>query len=136
MAQYRKGSEIVDAIQFDPHQHPWPPNVVSWSTEQVRPRDMSWGYIQTKSGREHIMAGDWIVTNAASELALVKDALFGTIYQPIDESSGNVAPSGTTLFLDELRGMIAEEIAKAEPRIVQQVIEEIAHQTKRKAAKG
>lgn len=91
MAKYRNKStsEIVDAIQFDPKQQ-WPAKVISWNEVGYRPRDGSWGYIQTKNGKEHVMAGDWIVTDIFKDRSLFKDTDFKATYEP----AGDIVTSG------------------------------------------
>lgn len=37
-----------------------PPMMVLWPAHGVQPRDMSWGYVETPSGRVHIQDGDVI----------------------------------------------------------------------------
>jgi hypothetical protein len=86
MAKYRKKPVIIEAIQFDPHQHPWPEGIKSWDGEPVRPRDMSWGYIQTLEGRMHIIAGDWIITGVAGEKYPCKDSIFKATYELVEDN--------------------------------------------------
>lgn len=84
MGKYRMKPVIVEAVPFDPHRHPWPDGVKSWKEAGYQPRDMSWGYIETPSGKKHVMAGDWILTNDAGEKDLCKPGVFVATYEPIE----------------------------------------------------
>jgi hypothetical protein len=86
MAKYRKKPVIIEAIQFDPHQHPWPECIKPWDSEPVQPRDMSWGYIETLEGRHHVIAGDWIITGVAGEKYPCKDHIFKATYEPVEDN--------------------------------------------------
>lgn len=74
--EYRDDGNPVEEkwVQFDPHKQPWPDGIVSWDSVGYKPRDMSWGYIDTLSGRVHVMAGDWIVTDAGGHKRVEKRA--------------------------------------------------------------
>jgi hypothetical protein len=85
MALYRKRPVVIEAEQFHPQSHPWPAGVVAWRDDEPRPRDMSWGYIQTLEGRMHVIAGDWIITGIAGEKYPRKDAIFQATYEAVDE---------------------------------------------------
>jgi hypothetical protein len=85
MSKYQLKSEpsvIVEAVQFNPHQHPWPKGVISWDGKP-RPRDMSWGYIDTPSKREHVWVGDYIVLDRQGKPYPVRSQLFEEAYRPI-----------------------------------------------------
>lgn len=81
--KYRTNSLVIEAVQFDPYQHPWPEGVVDWTTAGVQPRDMSFGYIETLEGRMHVMAGDWIITGEQDLRSLCKDDIFKATYEPV-----------------------------------------------------
>src|SRR5579859_2209808 len=53
-------SVIVDAVQFDPQKQPWPDGLIP-HPKDAKPKDMTWGYIDTVSGQVHVMASDYIV---------------------------------------------------------------------------
>ena len=82
MAKYRKKPVVIEAVQFDPHQHPWPEGVIPWGN--VQPRNMSWGYITTLEGDHHVQAGDWIIRGVAGELYPCKDEIFRKTYEPVE----------------------------------------------------
>ena len=87
MSKYKKrdNSEfVVEAVQFDPHKQPWPDGVMTWAAEKARPRDMSWGYIETITGREHVQTEDYIVTIPSKEKCLVRSKDFEKIYEPLE----------------------------------------------------
>ena len=60
---------VVEAVQFDPHAA-WHDCVHSWEKEEARPRDTSWGYIQTDEVKTHVLAGDWIVKDGVGNLSV------------------------------------------------------------------
>ncbi len=82
MAKYRKLPVVIDAVQFDPHSQPWPDGVIPWVAN--KPRDMSWGYIQTLEGKMHVIAGDWIITGVKGEKYPCKDDIFKATYEPVE----------------------------------------------------
>lgn len=62
--EYRdEAKQVKTREQFDPHKHPWPDGVIAWHDVGYQPRDMSWGFVQTSTGRVHVHTGDWIITN-------------------------------------------------------------------------
>ena len=75
-------SVIVQAVQFDPHEYPWPEGILPWSTAKYRPRDASWGYIDTSSKREHVWNGDYIVLDRLGKPYPVRPQLFEDAYHP------------------------------------------------------
>jgi hypothetical protein len=87
MSKYRKKPIVIEAVQFDPHKHPWPEGVISWDDMPYRPRDMSWGFIETLEGKMHVIAGDWIIRGVANELYPCKDAIFIASYELVEEQS-------------------------------------------------
>ena len=82
--KYRKKPIVIEAVQFDPHQHPWPDGVIAWPKDGPLPRDMSWGYIDTLEGKMHVIAGDWIITGVKGEIYPCKDDIFRASYDPVD----------------------------------------------------
>lgn len=90
MEKYRKKPIVIEAVQFDPQQHPWPEGVKPWPDEHgTQPRDMSWGYIQTLEGQMHVQSGDWIIKGVVGELYPCKDSIFRKTYEPVP----NVEPA-------------------------------------------
>ena len=85
MGQYRKKPAVIEATQFNPNEDPWPDGVISWKEAGIRPRDMSWGYIQTLEGKMHVQADDWIITEAHGEKYLCKPDIFLATYETVDE---------------------------------------------------
>lgn len=83
MAKYRKKPIVIEAEQFDPHSHPWPDCITPWG--DVRPRDMSWGYIETLEGNMHVIAGDWIITGVEGEKYPCKAKIFEATYEAVNE---------------------------------------------------
>lgn len=84
--KHKETKSLVEATQFDPQQ-PWPGGVVSWRTVNCRPRDMSWGFVQTCEGRVHVCAFDWIVRDANDVLSVHKPEVFEQIYEPLEETA-------------------------------------------------
>ncbi len=85
MAKYRKLPVVIEAVQFDPHSQPWPDGVIPWGAS--KPRDMSWGYIQTLEGNMHVIAGDWIIRGIAGEIYPCKDDIFRATYEPVENDT-------------------------------------------------
>jgi hypothetical protein len=79
--KYRKKPVVVEAEQFDPLARPWPDCVHPWADEEARPRDMSWGYIETLEGKMHVMAGDFIITGVKGEQYPCKPDIFALTYE-------------------------------------------------------
>lgn len=75
-------SVIVKAVQFNPHERPWPDGVISWEGKP-RPRDMSWGYIELPQKREHVFTGDYIVLDRLGKPYPVRSNLFEDAYRPV-----------------------------------------------------
>jgi hypothetical protein len=84
MQKYRQKSTIIEAVQFNPEQQPWPEGVVAWKGGPSH-GDESYGYITTPTGREHVHAGDWIVRGESGTLHICKDVLFQGTYEPVEE---------------------------------------------------
>jgi hypothetical protein len=85
MTAYQLKSEpsvIVKAVQFNPHEHPWPDGVISWDGKP-RPRDMSWGYVELPQKREHVFTGDYIVLDRLGNPYPVRSTLFEEAYRPV-----------------------------------------------------
>jgi hypothetical protein len=85
MSKFRKRPIVIEAVQFDPHTHPWPDGMIDWRGTDMQPRDMSWGYIQTLEGKMHVISGDWIITGIAGEKYPCKDEIFRASYEPVAE---------------------------------------------------
>lgn len=85
MSKFRQKTEIIEAVQFNPLEQPWPTGIKPWSSAGYQPRDCSWGYIQTPEGTKHVQNGDWLVTNEAGEKHLYQDWLFKEMYEPVEE---------------------------------------------------
>jgi hypothetical protein len=86
MAKYRKKPVIIEAIQFDPHQHPWPECIKPWDKEW-KPKDMSWGYIETLEGNMHVQAGDWIIKGVKNEFYPCKPDIFKATYELVEDNA-------------------------------------------------
>ncbi len=83
MPKFRKRPIVIEAVRFDPQSQPWPEGVKPWTG--TRPRDMSYGYIQTLEGQMHVMAGDWITTGVAGEKYPCKDEIFRATYERVED---------------------------------------------------
>ena len=81
MAKYRKRPVVVEAVQFNSQSLSWPDDVVPWSTGDMQPRDMSWGFINTLEGRMHVQHGDWIITGIKGERYPCKPDIFEATYE-------------------------------------------------------
>ena len=82
--RYRKKPVEVYAVQFDPHGI-WPACVRPWEGEPSRPKDASWGYIETLEGKMHVQAGDWIIKGVAGEFYPCKPDIFEKTYEKVDD---------------------------------------------------
>ncbi len=83
MKKYRvKEPAIIEAVQFDPH-ITWPDCVHSWEKENRRPRDMSWGYIETVEGAAHVQDGDWIVKDGVGNFSVWASDTFKETYEEV-----------------------------------------------------
>lgn len=83
-AKYRKKPSVIEAVQFDPHHHPWPSCVKPWPKNGLTPRDMSWGYIETLEGDMHVIAGDYVITGIKGEKYPCKEDIFEATYERVD----------------------------------------------------
>lgn len=82
---------VVDAIQFDSKDNPWPSKMKRWPDETgTRPRDASWGYVLTKNGRAHVHERSWIVTEKSGGTFVLNEKSFGEAYEPLLVSSLDV----------------------------------------------
>ncbi len=82
--RYVKRPVVVEAVQFLPRKDgkfSMPEGVVLWGKNDPRPKDMSWGYIETLEGRMHVCGGDWIVTGVKGERYPVKPDIFEQTYR-------------------------------------------------------
>jgi hypothetical protein len=80
--KFRKKPVVIEAVQFDPKLE-CPICVIPWG--DVRPRDMSFGYIDTLEGKMHVSAGDWIITGIKGEHYPCKADIFEQTYEAINE---------------------------------------------------
>lgn len=108
--RYRKGDTTVDAVLFVPAMRPWPEGVVSWDQMPYRPRDMSWGYIDTVEGRAHIQNGDWVVTDEAGK-HLVSDAVFKVEYVRVSEPTEKASEGQPMSAIEYALGKMVEYTA-------------------------
>jgi len=83
LARFRKKPVAIEAVQFNPHHHPWPDGVIPWPKDGPQPKNMSWGYIETLEGNHHVIAGDWIITGVKGEKYPCKDEIFKATYEPV-----------------------------------------------------
>ncbi len=80
--KFRKKPVVIEAVQFDPQNKPWPECVKPWpSPKGYQPRDCSWGYIETLEGMMHVQAGDWIITGVNGEHYPCKPDIFEKTYE-------------------------------------------------------
>lgn len=91
MAKYRKKPVLIEAVQFDPSKE-WPECVEPWHPDKPRPRDMSWGYIETLEGKMSVRAGDWIITGVKGEKYPCRADIFEATYEPADDSLVDFEP--------------------------------------------
>jgi hypothetical protein len=82
MATYRKKPDLVEAVQFDWRAAQWPVGVIPWP-DGVRPRDMSWGFIDTLEGRFHVQHGDWIITGIMGIARPCSPDIFEATYEAV-----------------------------------------------------
>ena len=84
MNHYCKKEAIIEAVQFDPEKQPWPPELIPWPDENgKRPRDMSFGYIDTPEGRKNVRISDWIITDGDGNKYVRDDVTFRRTYEAI-----------------------------------------------------
>lgn len=81
--RYKKKPVVIEAVQFDPSSGVWPACVIPWS--DARPKDMSWGYIETLEGKMSVLAGDWIITGIKGEKYPCKPDIFEATYELVGE---------------------------------------------------
>lgn len=88
MAKYRTKPVIIEAEQFiadKPVPKHIPKGMKLWPDENgAVPRDMSWGYCDTRQGRVHVHANDWIITLADGESYPCKPDVFEGKYELVD----------------------------------------------------
>jgi hypothetical protein len=80
MDKYRDTSNnsIVEAVQFDWRNEPWPEGMKHWIG--TRPRDGSFGYIGDGDNRLHISHGDWIIKDAKGKFSKCSTERFEAKY--------------------------------------------------------
>jgi hypothetical protein len=106
----RRKPIIFEAEQFCPQTN-WVKSVIAWDT--IKPRDMSFGYIQTLEGKMHVQAGDWIITGVKGEQWACAPDVFEMTYEKINifELLESVK---TMEELDALRKESYEEMSKSD----------------------
>ena len=91
MPEFRRKPVIVNAVQFDTRQKPWPDGILllveHWSNkepESERPKRYSFvgGH-----GAIGIRPGDWIVTNQTGERYVVLHELFRDVFESTERKS-------------------------------------------------
>ena len=87
MGKYRKKPIVIDAQQFHPNEALWPEGIIAWNETDIRPRDMSWGYIETLEGKMHVQADDWIITGIHGEKYPCKPDIFLATYEAVEEDA-------------------------------------------------
>lgn len=81
--RYRKKPIVIEAEQFIPNVYV-PEGMHLWPDENgARPKDMTWGYVDTLEGRHHVMAYDWIITGVKGEKYPCKDEIFKMTYEKV-----------------------------------------------------
>ena len=94
MSLYRKKPIVIEAEQFNPNAPLWPKGIIPWSQMDIRPRDMSWGYMQTLEGKMHVQAGDWIITGIKGERYPCKPDIFLATYEPVGKVAAETRQEG------------------------------------------
>lgn len=88
--KYKTKPVIIEATQFKAGS-PEPKGMHLWPDENgATPRDMSWGYCDTRQGRVHVQADDWIITLSDGESYPCKPDVFENKYEPITEEGGSM----------------------------------------------
>ena len=87
--KFRKKPVIIEAEQFiSSKTEPMkvPKGMHLWPDEHgATPRDMSWGYCDTRQGRVHVQSRDWIITLADGESYPCKPDVFENKYESVDD---------------------------------------------------
>jgi len=73
---------IVEAVQFDPQKKPWPEYIVP-HPPNCKPKDMTWGYIETSDGRFHVAASDYIFDDCFGDKRVIHREQFEEAYRPV-----------------------------------------------------
>lgn len=79
----RKDALIVEAVRFD-REKTWPSCVTPWKESGLQPRDMSWGFIQSKKGISNVINGDWIIKENDNFFCVCKPHIFRAKYQKVE----------------------------------------------------
>jgi hypothetical protein len=129
----KEGLILTAAFQFDPAKtvmigvKPWPDEAGH------QPRDMSWGYLDTDTGRQHVRVGDWIGKDREGNLYVYTNQTFLMNFSPYQEVSRMARLPDMTIHIDttpEAQGWIAKlnEMASnlSEDRIRQIVRDELS----------
>src|SRR5882762_8219081 len=88
---------IVDAVQFDPQKRPWPDGVIPHDPE-CKPKDMTWGYVDTEDRRVHVMAGYYIVTDSLDKKHVYERESFEHAFRPMISSVVAIEEERTTVL--------------------------------------
>lgn len=86
---------IVNAIQFNPDDKPWPEGIIPWPSSLPRPRNGSWGYIGKI--RECVFNGDYIVYDQLGALPPVREDVFERKYCLLASASSDNLKSGLVI---------------------------------------
>lgn len=86
--KHKETGQTVWAEQFvasnEPGAEP-PPAMVLWRDCDSRPRDMSWGYVETLDGRKHVLSGNYIVYMGGNPCKVLYDKQFSDAYELISQ---------------------------------------------------
>jgi len=117
MYRSEEGLILVDALQFDPMTQ-IVIGVRRWPDEAgYQPRDMSWGYVDTGMGRQHVRVGDWIGRDKDGSLYVCTNATFIMHFTRYEEAPSMTRTADMTLHIDttaEAKEWIAQLQAVAE----------------------
>lgn len=86
--KYKKKPVVIDAVQFEPMEIPWPEGVegyVSERTESVDGTVNAWNSwrIETLEGFMEVKPQDWIITGIKGEKYSCKPDIFELTYEPV-----------------------------------------------------
>lgn len=86
MDKYRRKSVVVEAVQFDPKQLPWPSMIKPQSTTlPTHLNHIGWVEVPRAMGvgRLAISAGQWVIMEGGEPFDVVDDAEFKQLYEPV-----------------------------------------------------
>ncbi len=78
MQHYREKTNIIEAVQFNVPEGPWPDGVGY---------DRQGCYVTNPNGLEYINKGDWIVKGASGALHVCPDKVFSSMYELVEVPS-------------------------------------------------